>query len=439
MTANRHSRLRMLLILPPIVVGVLVLLWMAGGKQPPAKTERGEPTRTVRVIEARQLDLVPTAEGYGPVRPAKVWSAVSQVAGRVVEIHPKLRDGEILPEGTELLRIDPVDYELALAQSRAELAELEVQEQNARDSLAIEERNLALAQRDLERKRKLVRQGTTSESAADEAERVTLNTRTAVQNLQNTLALIPTQRRLLEAKAARAQRDLERTVIRAPFTLRVANLQVEGDQFVSTGQTLFQGDAVERVEIEAQVALSSLRRLFIGHPGIKLDLNRLNEQLPAMVGLDPLVRLDLGNYVAEWQAEFVRFADTVDPQTRTMGVVVAVDRPFEKVKPGYRPPLSKGMFVQVVLRGKSQAPRVVVPRSAVRGGVVLVAAADDRLQRRPVEVLFSQGDVSVIAAGLEAGERVVVSDLVPAVEGMLLQVQPDEALAESLDSVGGGS
>jgi len=71
--------------------------------------------------------------------------------------------------------------------------------------------------------------------------------------------------------------------------------------------------------------------------------------------------------------------------------------------------------------------------------VVLVAAADDRLRRRPVEVLFSQGDVSVIAAGLEAGERVVVSDLVPAVEGMLLQVQPDEALAESLDSVGGGS
>ncbi len=205
------------------------------------------------------------------------------------------------------------------------------------------------------------------------------------------------------------------------------------------GQSLFEGDAVQRVEIEAQVAMSNLRRLFLGWEVQKLDFTRLNELLPDVVGLDPLVRLDLGNHVAQWQAEFVRFDDTVDPQTRTMGVVVAVDRPFEKVKPGYRPPLSKGMFVQVLLRGKSQAPRVVVPRSAVRGGVVLVADDENRLRRRSVEVLFSQGKVSVISRGLEAGERVVVSDLVPAVEGMLLQVQTDEALSAALAAEGGGS
>jgi hypothetical protein len=139
MSTEEQSRWRALWILPPIVLGVVVLLWLAGDKQPPAKAQRGEPTRTVRAIAVPELNLVPTAEGYGPVQPARVWAAVSQVQGRVVEIHPRLRDGEILPEGTELPRIDPVDYELALAQAKAELAELKVQEQNARASLILQQ------------------------------------------------------------------------------------------------------------------------------------------------------------------------------------------------------------------------------------------------------------------------------------------------------------
>ncbi|MDH3604195.1 MAG: efflux RND transporter periplasmic adaptor subunit, partial [Candidatus Tectomicrobia bacterium] len=255
MTTERPSRWRALLILPPILLGMVVLVWLIAGQQPPAKTERGEPARPVRVIEAPQLELVPTAEGYGPVQPARVWMAVAQVAGRVVKIHPHLRDGEILPEGAELVRIDPVDYELALAQTQAELAELDVREQNARASLTIEARHLTLAQRELERQRGLRQKGTAAQSTVDEAERAMLSSRTVVQNLRNTLALIPAQRRLLEAKSAQAKRALDHTVIRAPFTMRVASLQVETDQFVSTGQTLFEGDAVERVEIQAQMAL----------------------------------------------------------------------------------------------------------------------------------------------------------------------------------------
>ena len=103
-----------LLIIPPVVVGVLVLMFMAAGKQPPVKAERGEPKRTVRVIVVPLVELVPMAEGYGQVQPARIWTAVSQVAGRVTYIHPRLRDGEILPEATELVHIDSTDYELAL-------------------------------------------------------------------------------------------------------------------------------------------------------------------------------------------------------------------------------------------------------------------------------------------------------------------------------------
>ena len=428
-----------LLIIPPVVVGVLVLVFMAAGKQPPAKAERGEPTRTVRVIEVPLVELVPRAEGYGQVQPARIWTAVSQVAGRVTYLHSKLRDGEILREGTELVHIDPRDYELALAQSQAELAELNAQEQNAKASLDIEKRNLTLAKKELERIQSLVKKGTASQSKADETERAMLGYRASVQNLKNTLALVPSQRSVLEARVALAERNLGHTVIAAPYDMRVASLNVEADQYVPVGQSLFQGDAVDRVEIKAQVAMSSLRRLFIGRQGMQIDIQHLSEAFAELIALDPVVRLDLGNHIAEWQAEFVRFSDTVDPETRTMGVVVAVDKPFEKVIPGYKPPLSKGMFVNVVLRGKKPVQRVVVPRSAVRANTVYIADEQDRLRRRPVKILFSQGDISVVEQGVEPGERVVLSDVVPAVDGMLLQVQVDQALTRSLKAHGKGS
>jgi len=437
MMTEHAPRWRRLLLVPPIVLGVLGLLWMAAGREPPATAQRGEPTRLVRVIEALELDLIPTAEGYGPVRPARVWEAVAQVKGRVIWTHPRLHDGEVLAVGTELLRIDPMDYELALAEAEAGLAELDVQEQNAHASLAIETRNLALAQQDLERARRLVKKGTTSESVVDEAERSVLGARAAAQNLKNTLALIPVRRRILQAKLKRAERDLAHSFIFAPFDLRVADLKVEADQFVSVGQTLFAGDAVDQVEIEVQVAMASLRRLFLGWPAFELDPARLSEQLTTMLGFSPLVQLDLGNYQAEWEARFVRFDDAVDAQTRTMGVVVAVDHPYAKVIPGHRPPLSKGMFVQVILRGKSHQPRILVPRLAVRDGVVLVVDQDNRLRRRPVTVLFNQGQISVIEQGLTAGEWVLVSDPVPTVEGMLLQPTLDEELAATLALAGG--
>ncbi len=430
----KQSRWRALWVLPPLAIGILVVVFMASGKKPPTKTEHGEPSQSVRVIEAQLLDLVPEAKGYGEVEPGKVWAAVAQVAGRVIETYPNLRDGEIVPAGTPLFRIDPVDYELKLAQATAELAELDVQEQNAMSSLAIDQSNLRLAQREKERISKLSNKGTASQSDVDNAERTTLSARTAVQNTQNILALIPTQRRLLESKVSQAERDLANTAVNAPFNLRIANLAVEKDQYVGIGQTLFEGDAVERVEIVAQVAISSLRNLFVGREEPVPAISDLQAGLQDFTGFRPLVRMDMGNEMAEWEARFIRFSDQVDPQTRTIGVVVSVDNPFSKVIPGKRPPLTKGMFVQVVIRGHIQSNRLLLPRSAIRAGKVYVVGDDLRLQVRPVTILFSQGQVSVITGGIEPADQVVVSDLIPAVEGMLLSPVPDEALQKQIQA-----
>ncbi len=438
MIFQSHPRLRRLLVLPPILAGILVLVLMAGNRKLPVQETTEMPAKPVRVFPVQAVDLVPVAEGYGSVTPAQLWTAVAEVSGRIVELHPRLRDGEIIPAGTLLLRIDPVDYELSLAQAEAELAALDVERKNAEASLEIEQRNLDLAQREFERISRLADKGTASRSNLDDAERSRLNSRNAVQNIRNTLALLPTRRKVLEAKRTQAERDLANTRIVAPFNLRVANLKIETDQYVGKGQSLFEGDSVDRVEVLAQFPLASLRRLFIGREDMQVDAAMMGDRLRQLVQLDPLVRLDLGTTQAEWQAEFVRFSDTVDPQTRTMGVVVAVDRPFENVRPGLRPPLSRGIFVQVRLRGRTQPGRLVVPRAAVRDGALYLATPEQRLERRPVEVLFSQGPLSVLANGLTAGERIVISDLVPAVEGMRLNPQTDAVLADEIAAAARG-
>ncbi|MCU7806926.1 MAG: efflux RND transporter periplasmic adaptor subunit [Candidatus Thiodiazotropha sp. (ex Semelilucina semeliformis)] len=429
---NNHPHWRKLLILPPVLLGVLLLMLMAGNKESPVKTEGSEPTKMVRIIETPQLELIPVAEGFGSIQPARVWSGIAQVSGRIVELHPRLRDGEIISQDSLLLKIDPADYELNLAQAEAELAELEVEETNAKASLSIEQRSQKIAQRELARITKLAAKGTASQSDVDDAERNLLNSRNAVQNVKNSLALIPTKRKVLVAKKTQAERDLENTSVHAPFNLRVANMGIEIDQFVSKGERLLEGDAVDRVEVIARFPMSSLRRLFIGRELTDISSDLLNGKLAEFVAFQPQVRLDMGTTIADWDAEFVRFSDNVDPETRTMGVVVAVDKPFEKVIPGLRPPLSKGMFVQVLLQGKPQQNRIVVPRSAVRDGIVYLADDQNRLRRQPVEILFSQGEISIVEKGIEAGQKIVVSDLVPAVSGMLLQTSTDESLTESI-------
>ena len=113
----------------------------------------------------------------------------------------ELADGDVLIGDPELDMMDEVDD----AQFDINLAEV------------IDEKELA-------RKQKLASQGTVSKSSADETERAMLSSRSLVQNLQNTLSLLPIQSKLLESKITQAERDLANTRISAPFNLRVAGL-----------------------------------------------------------------------------------------------------------------------------------------------------------------------------------------------------------------------
>jgi multidrug efflux pump subunit AcrA (membrane-fusion protein) len=127
-----------------------------------------------------------------------------------------------------------------------------------------------------------------------------------------------------------------------------------------------------------------------------------------------------------------RVAGLIDPQTQTLGVVVVVDKPYEKARPGQRPPLVRNTFVEVELRKRPKGKAVVVPTSALHDGKVHVLDRDSRLEIRPFKTLFVQGGAAAIGKGLEAGEILVVSDLVPAAAGMLLDPINDEKAMKRL-------
>lgn len=405
-----------------------------------------EESRAVRVLAVERSSFVPSAKGYGTVEPVRTWDAVAQVSGRIDYLNPDLRSGAILKGGTTIIRISPQDYELALAEAEANLraaetrlSELKVQAENASQSLDLEQRSLELKQADLARQRELLTRGTVSQSVVDETEREVLNQRSRVQEIQNTLRLSPVQidaqERQIEVARTHvetARLNLERTEIVLPFDARIAQVNVEKTQFVAVGTTMATADDISAAEVPAQIPQGEFRSFVTVTAPPNLEMPTLVDQDAVKAAIEQFgwsarVRLRFDDQDVIWNGRVLRTTDAIDPNTRSVGVVVAVDNPYSGARPGIKPPLVKGMFVQVEIIGQPIENVIAIPRSAVRGSQVFVVNDQNRLEIRDVDVRLMQGEKALIESGLSAGDRVVLSDLTPAIEGMLLQPVPADA------------
>lgn len=436
----------------PIVVGIAVVVLLKQNESKPLQESPKEQAKVVRVIPVPRVTVVPRAKGHGTVRPSRRWEAVAQVKGKIVEKHPHLRKGAILEAGTMVLRIDPTDYELALAQTEADilaaeaqLQELDAVEINTRASLKIEQDALALNRKELQRKRRLLATGGVSASDLESQERSLLAQQQSVQAQVNALNLMPSKKALLEAQLTRsrtalasARRNLANTEIRLPFTSRISDVEVEVEQYVREGEVLASSDDLQTAEIETQIPINHMSALF--STGESLDLlNSPPEHNSFTRRLAAEVRLRESGLDARWQGRIARLSDTLDPKTRTVGVIVEVDEPYGDVRPGVRPPLVKGLFVEVTLSGEPRNDSLVIPRTALReGGRIYVANREQRLEIRRAEVDLIQPEFVTVTGGLSAGDQLVLSDLVPAIEGMLLKPVEDTGSLERLRTLAQG-
>lgn len=422
----------------PVGIAILLLGYVISSREPPKQVDPGERSRSVRVVTIEPSSFVPSVVGYGSVEPVRTWDAVAEVPGRIVHVHPGLQVGSVLPTDTPIIQIAKADYELAVQEAesnlkaaKAELDELGVRKVNAELSLELEQRSLGIKQADVTRQEGLLQRGVTSQSTVDAVQRDFLQQQVKVQEIENSLRLFPaqieTQRSqvaVAEARLATAKLDLDRTSIRMPFRGRIASKEVETTQFVTAGKVMASAGDISAAEIQAQVPQDQFARFVaLAIPeGFRANFGEGSAPGSALgeLGWTAKVALASSQIDFRWPAQVRRTSDTIDATSRAVGVIVNVDEPYRDVRPGVQPPLVKGMFVRVELQGKPQEGALVIPRAAVHDGRVFVANAEDRLEIRQVGVRAFQGADALIAGGLEFGERVVVSDLSPAIEGMLL-------------------
>lgn len=437
---------RGLLIVSGLAIGILLIVIFVANRQAPSRGEGALMPPSVRVVEVESLPFVIEARGYGTARPARTWQAIANVPGRVVARHPGLESGTLLTKGTLLLELDPSRYRLAEAEAQAQLAslaaeqaQLEMEAENTRRLVTLERERLGLAEQEQSRIQRLAGSGSVSRSRLGEEQRATLAQRQTVQSLENQLQLIPSRRQRLEAEIERittrldqARRDLEDTRFEAPYDLRLGEVEAELHQYVNTGQRLLRAEGIDAAEVVAQVPMSMLRRLLGTQTVRDADDETLDiAQRLDFSAIDAEVTL-VGGQGARWPARIVRIANGLAPATRTAQVVVRVDEPYQHVAPLTQPALVRDMYVQVRLAASSPAPLLAVPTAAVHQGEVYLVDSVQRLVRRPVTVAFEQHNLAVIAQGLEEGDRMIVDDLAPAINGMSIDPRLDEALAQRL-------
>ena len=353
----------------------------------------------VRVMEVIPKTIQLRTYTHGTVVPRTESDLVPEVDGRVVEVSPSLVSGGFFAKGDLLLRIEPVDYEVALEQALAGLARAES--------------DLANAIKTHQRQQDLVARGAASDSARDDA----LNrVRIAEATLRET-----------RARLSRAARDLERTRMLAPYDGRVRSERVDVGQFVKRGSPVGTIYAVDFAEVRLPIHDDELAYL-----DLPLASAGVNRGRPAPVTL----RARFGGTEHEWRGEVVRTEGELDPTTRMVNVVARIPQPY--VRGDGRPPLAVGLFVDAEIEGETLPNLVVLPRSAMRGDrQVLVVDEESRLRFRDVDVFRRADEEVFISAGLERGELVCISPLQSTADGMRVRLANEPSRSRTLGHASG--
>ncbi len=437
---NRKSKL---LIGVTIILGLAFVLLMTKLKQPPEQAGHQHIATPVKTLIIAPQTLRVETLGFGQVTPVRSWQAIANVGGRVVWKNNALKSGNIIGKGTSLVQIDTTRYELAEAAAQAdlltiqaEMQQIKQEELNTRELLELENQRLELAEKELARSQSLVEKGALSQARLDEQQRVTLQQQQAVQTLKNQLRLMPVRldalsagRARIETTLKRAQEDLKDTQFVAPYDLRVHQADVEVDQFMSPGQVLFIGDDITAAEVTVQLKVTELRRVLaqsVALPGSAASDAKAADISQLQNGLG-LADLEVWVYPTSmsdvrWRGRLSRIASSIDLETRTVQAIVTVSEPYTDAAPPMRPPLVRGLFTRVSIAANTRDRVVVIPSEALHGDTVYLVSENDELERRQVALGWQQGELAIIAAGLEVGERVILDDLVPAIEGMPLVV-----------------
>ena len=229
----------------------------------------------------------------------------------------------------------------------------------------------------------------------------------SLDSARNRLAIARASLREAKARVARAERDLERTRLIAPYDGRVRTERVDAGQFVNRGEAVATLYSIDFAEVRLPVHDDDLAFL-------PLSLARQdghNAPMPKAI-----LKARFSGAQRTWEARVVRTEGELDPRTRMVNLIAQVKAPYDPSTDV--PPLTVGLFVEAEIEGEAVEDVVVVPRSALHAGNRLyVVGADNRLIFREVEVIRIADEAAYIGDGIEDGETICLSAIDSPVEG----------------------
>jgi multidrug efflux system membrane fusion protein len=359
MTANKWRAL----ILAVAVAGGAGVYWYRGGTDTPEAGRAARPPGRVAVpvkaVVATRQNVPIYLTGLGSVQAVLTVGIHSQVDGKLQEV--PFAEGQLVKKGDVLARIDPRLFKAALDQANAKKAQDEAQ--------------LVAAQKDFTRFKTLALKSFETE-----------------QNVDLQQAKVDQLKATLDADAAAietAQTQLDYTTITAPNDGRI------GVRLVDPGNVVHASDA------------ASIATLVLTQPAavlFTLPARVLDDVRQAMTG-EPVevIAFDQDNQRQLSSGTLLMIDNTIDQTTATIRLKATFANADERLWPGE--------FVNARLLLGTRINVVAVPASAVQRGpqglFAWVVTANDTAVARPIQVGPTSGDLTIVTAGLEEGDRVV--------------------------------
>lgn len=406
-------------------------------KKPPVLREPVERTYNVEVFAVESLDLREVVRAFGTSQSDREVVLSAQVAGEVAEIHPQLKVGQSVRAqnlksngqtseytGDLLVRIDPKTYEARveqgrthLAEDRAELKRIQQEEANLTRLNTTIAADYDDSKREYDKVQLLRKQGINTDSDLRRAQMELRQHEKGMDQNRNDRDLLPVRRELIqrrieshEADLKLAEIELARTTVRPSFDGIISAVNVEIGQYVRIGDPLTTITEQKIVEIPLSVTLDDYARL-----------------LPDVLeGQFPVAELAENEGDApRWKGHVVRASPKADEHTRTAMMYVQIDNSQQAT------PLLPGTFVQARIDGPILNKIKVVPRDAVLDGKAFVEK-DGVVQQRKVTIARTLHNLAVIDSGVEAGERIVLTNLDVLFNGAKVRTSITRTLAEEL-------
>lgn len=407
MNESRPSNLIWLLkyVAPFIVfIGAIFLLAMAFVLRP--QPERKAPKRilpTVEVFEADFESITLHAESQGTVQARTETLLVAEVSGRIQSISDAFFSGGYFQEGDPLLKIDPIDY----------IANLEAAKGRLADADLVYQQEKALA-----------------DQAKEDWESMGRGTASELTLRKPQLARAKSQLDSARAAVNVAQRNLDRTVVRAPYNGRVRAKLVDVGQMVGVQQSqLARIYATDIAEIRLPIGLNDIQYLELPET---YSNQTADSRKPRVT-----ISVDYGGRTHEWEGVVDRTEGAIDPATRLAYAVAQIENPYEKTPGTDRPPLKVGLFAKASIEGKRIENAIRIPRKALQvDDTVLIVDAENRIEIREVEVHKADTEWAIITDGLSRGDRVCLTPLEYAVMGMQVELESSSSTRAAIETLG---